>query len=386
MFSAVLSQRFDPGGGIDGEWSLGALYNTNEKDGLFLGPPGAFGGLGTEDDIFADTRLDERRLEARISLRKVDGAHSYYGELATANVKAIESEQFINLDPATNLPSATPNEFPAPVDPGTVRKSLSLVLQDEYRIDDMTTLTTGLRIDDYQRIGEHISPRIALVWRYSDEHVFKSQLARAFRPPSLIEEGGAIGMSIDPEINDTLEFGHIHERGDRVLRNTIYFTRLDDLIWFQDSPPFGYRNVGSQELFGYEVELEQALDANCDIHASLSLQDYADEGLTGEAPWMLKLGIGYALAPLTDLYVQLNAISERERADGDTRDDFDQSTQLDIALRRRNLAGVGGLDLRAGIRNLLDERLEYPAPAGTYPGDYPYSDGAELWLQLVYRP
>ncbi len=101
---------------------------------------------------------------------------------------------------------------------------------------------------------------------------------------------------------------------------------------------------------------------------------------------MLKLGVGYALAPLTDLYLQLNAIAERERADGDARGDFDQTTQLDIALRRRNLAGVGGLDLRAGIRNLLDERLEYPSPAGTYPDDYPYSDGAELWLQLVYRP
>ncbi len=385
-FSAVLTRNFGFGDGIDGAWTLGALYNRSDKDGLFLGPPEAFGGLAGDADVFADSVLEERRLDAKVSLRAVRGAHTWYGELSGALVKALESEQSGNLDPDNpNLISPTINDLPTPVDAGDERRSISLVLQDEYRIDALTTLTTGLRLDDYEHVGEHLSPRIALVHRYDDNHVFKTQLARAFRPPSLIEEAGAIG-DIDPEINDTIEFGHIFERGDRVLRNTLYYTRLDDLIWFQDSPPFGYRNVGSQELTGYEVELEQTLAPDWDLNASLSLQDYADEGLPGETPWMLKLGIGYTLAPLTDLYVQLNAIGERDRAEEDARGDFEQTARLDLALRRRNLAGVGGLDLRAGIRNLLDERLEYPSPADTYPGDYPYSDGALIWLQLVYRP
>ena len=384
--AAVITRNFELGGGIDGALTLGALYNKSDKDDLFLGPPEAFGGLPGDADVFADSLLEERRLDAKLSLQSVRGAHTLYGELSGASVKALESEQFGNLDPTNpNLISPTINELPTPVDEGDERGSVSLVLQDEFRIDAMTTLTSGIRLDDYERIGEHLSPRIALVYRHDDNHVFKTQLARAFRPPSLLEEAGAIG-DIDPETNDTLEFGHIFARGDRVLRNTIYYTRLDDLIWFQDSPPFGYRNVGSQELVGYEVELEQKLGPYWHLQASLSLQDYADEGLPGEAPWMLKLCIDHSLAPLTDLHLQLNSVAERDRADGDTRDAFDQTTRLDIALRRRNLSGIGGLDLRAGIRNLLDERLEYPSPAGTYPGDYPYSDGAELWLQLVYRP
>lgn len=385
-FSTVITRNFELAGGIDGALTLGALYNRSDKDDLFLGPPEAFFGLPGDADVFVDSLLEERRLDARISLQAVRGAHTLYGELSGALVKVLDSEQSGNLDPNNpDIISPTINDLPTPVDEGDERGSVSLVLQDEFHIDAMTTLTSGIRLDDYERIGEHLSPRVALVYRHDDNHVFKAQLARAFRPPSLLEEAGAIG-NIDPEINDTLEFGHVFARGDRVLRNTIYYTRLDDLIWFQDSAPFGYRNVGSQRLAGYEFELEQRLGPYWDLQASLSLQDYADEGLPGEAPWMLKLSIDHALAPLTDLHLQLNSVAERDRAEGDARDAFDQTTRIDIALRRRNLAGIGGLDLRAGISNLLDERLEYPSPANTYPRDYPYSDGAALWLQLVYRP
>ena len=386
MFSATIARNFRLGSDIDAEWSLGAIQLTTDKDDLFRGRPEAFGGTASDDDVYADSLLEERRFEAMLSLQTVRGAHSLYGELSAADIEVTESEQFINLDPLTRLPSPTVNEFDAPVDEGTKRRMTSLVVQDEYRINDRTTLTSGLRFDDYQRVGKQLSPRIALVWRESERHVYKAQLARAFRPPSLIEEQGAIGKGIDPESNDTIEFGHVYRRADLALRNTVYYTRLEDLIWFQDSPPYGYRNIDSQKLVGYEVELTRDLGVDWQIDASLSLQDYADEGPAGMAPWMLKIGVGRALAPLTDVHLQLNVISERERADGDSRDDFERTNRLDLALRRRNLGGIGGLDLKVGIDNLLDERLEHPAPADTYPADYPYSDGASFWLQLVYRP
>ena len=62
------------------------------------------------------------------------------------------------------------NDFPGPVDDSQDRSSISLVLQDEY--PDATpslTLTTGLRYDDYEDIGSNLSPRIALVWRKSNQ-------------------------------------------------------------------------------------------------------------------------------------------------------------------------------------------------------------------------
>ncbi|HIJ35611.1 MAG TPA: TonB-dependent receptor, partial [Gammaproteobacteria bacterium] len=39
------------------------------------------------------------------------------------------------------------------------------------------------------------------------------------------------------------------------------------------------------------------------------------------------------------------------------------------------------LNLRAGVRNLLDDAVVYPAAAGTYAADYP-QQGRTWWLRL----
>ena len=260
------------------------------------------------------------------------------------------------------------------------------MLQDEYRIDDSLTLTTGLRYDNYEDIESAVSPRIALVWRYSENHVFKTQYARAFRPPSLIETGGKLESAIDPEINDTIELGHIYLETGFTLRNTIYYTQLEDLIVFQDSAPFGYLNTDSYDLLGYELEVERSVTDDWEVLASLSLQEYRDDELPAAAPWMLKLGIGYTYSPSTSLHLQVNSTAAREREAGDTRDDFEQTTQADITLRTLNVFDVTGLDLRWGVANLLGDEIAYPAPADTYTDDFPTSQDELLWLQLLYRP
>jgi iron complex outermembrane receptor protein len=386
VVSVAVRQPYNLGEGLGGEWSLGALQNDIEKNELFLGVAEAFGGIGGEDDIFADSRVTERRYEAMVNLQYDGDRHTLFGELSASDLEVTESEQFINLDPVTNLPSSSINEFPGPVDDSQDRGAISIVLQDEFRIDDSLTLTSGLRYDNYEDIDSALSPRIALVWRRSENHVFKTQLARAFRPPSLLETGGALESSIDPETNDTLEFGHIYLADGLAVRNTIYFTQLNDLIVFQDSAPFGYLNMGSSELRGYELEVESRLASKWDMVASLSLQDDVDDELPAVAPWLLKLGLGYRLTPLTGLYLQLNSIAARERADGDSRGDFEQTSQLDATLRSENLLGVPGLDLRLGVINLLGEEIAYPAPSGAYPDDYPTSQDALLWAQLRYQP
>ena len=171
-----------------------------------------------------------------------------------------------------------------------------------------------------------------------------------------------------------------------MLRNPLYFTHLDDLIMFQDEVPFGYKNGDSFSLRGYELEVEKAIARQWNLVGSLSLQDYVGDALPAAAPWMIKLGVDYELRPLTTIHLQLNSIAEREREDGDPRSDFEQTNQLDASLRSRNFLDVGGLDFRIGLSNLLDEELKHPAPAASYAGDYPYSEGSLLWVQLIYQP
>jgi iron complex outermembrane receptor protein len=386
LLSASLSQPFSVAENLGGKWFLSAVENKTEKNQLFLGTAENFGGFGNEDDIVADSNLEEQRLEAKMNLQFDGSEHTLFTELSVANIEVTESEQSINIDPITRTPTAMMNKFPGPVDDSEDRNSISLVLQDEYRIDTRLTLTTGLRYDDYEDIGSNLSPRIALVWRQSSRHIFKTQLARAFTPPTLLETGGSLKSSIDPETNDTLEFGHIYHGSDLIVRNTVYFSRLDDLIVFQDSAPFGYKNVDSVDLRGYELEAEKSIGSKWEFIGSLSLQDYLDDELPAAVPWMFKLGTEYRIRPLTAVHVQINSFGKRDRAEVDTRSDFEQTSQVDISLRSKNFLDVSGLDFRLGIRNLLDETLEYPAPVDTYARDYPYSDGAMLWAQFSYRP
>ena len=386
LLSARIGQPFSIAERLDGGWSFSGSQISSEKNQLFLGVAEAHGGLGNEDDIYADSDLTEQRLEARVNLQYDGDRHKLFTELSAVDISISESERVANLDPTTRLPSPTFNEFPGPVNDSQERSSLSVVLQDEYRIDERLTLTSGLRYDDYEDIGSNLSPRIALVWRRSDNHVFKTQLARAFRPPSLLETGGAIESSIEPETNDTVELGYIYHSPQLVLRNTLYYTRLDDMIVFQEFPPLGYKNSGASELWGYELEVEKSIATRWNLVGSLSLQDHADDAPAGFASWMLKLGTEYRMMPLTSLHLQVNAISSRERAQGDPRSDFEQSIRADLMLRRQNLLGVEGLGLRLGLRNLFDETLEHPSPEDSYPGDYPYSGGTTIWAQITYQP
>lgn len=386
ILSADISQSFDIDDTLTAGWSLNLLRNSTEQNELFLGTAQAFGGFGGEDDIVADTLLEEERLEARLHADYGSGRHQWLAELIFSDIEVTESEQFINLDPVTNLPTTGLNEFPGAVDESADRSAVSLVLQDEYRYDERLTLTAGVRYDDYEDIDANVSPRIALVWRRSEQHIYKAQFSRAFRPPSLVETGGSLEVEIDSETNDSLEFGHIYSNADLILRNTIYYSHLDDLIVFQDFAPFGYFNAGSSDLYGYELEVEKKFGNRWDIVSSLSLQEYADDELPGSAPWMLKLGTAYQVRPLTVLHLQLNSIAERARAPGDPRSDFEETTQLDATLRTQNFLDVDGLSLRLGIVNILDDELKHPAPADTYADDYPYSDGALLWAQIIYQP
>jgi len=386
VISADISQNFRVDEQFRGDWSLSLLRNSTEQNQLFLGTAENYGGLGSEDDIVSDGLLEEQRIEGRVRLQYALERHDLMAEVVLANLEVTSSERFINLDPASGLPSGSMNEFPVLVDESEQRRLASLVLQDEFHIGDRSTLTTGLRFDDYEDIGSNLSPRISLVWRQSDQQIFKAQLARAFRPPSLIETSGSVKSSIDAETNDTIEFGHIYNDAGLVLRNTLYYSRLENLIMFQETPPYGYINGDSYSVRGYELEVEKDIAHRWQLVGSLSLQDYVGKALPGAAPWMIKLGAGYELGALTSVHLQLNSIAGRERGNGDARDDFEQTNRLDLSLQSRNLGDVGGLDLRAGISNLLDEQLKHPAPADTYPDDYPYSAGATLWLQLSYQP
>ena len=175
---------------------------------------------------------------------------------------------------------------------------------------------------------------------------------------------------------------------DLIVRNTVYFSRLDDLIDVPGRRPDEATKTPTRPICAVtNSKLEKSIGTEWKFIGSLSLQDYDDDELPPAVPWMFKLGTEYRFMPLTLQSICRSTASVNATARKSIlRSDFEQTTQVDISLRSRNFLDVEWPRFPLGIRNLLDETLKYPAPVDTYADDYPYSDGAMLWAQFSYRP
>ncbi len=373
---------------LTGSVSLTELVNETEKNAQFLGVAPVYGGFSSQDDIVSDVDQQERRTTWTVNLNYDLGEHNIYSEISLAEISVEKFRQYINLDPVTELPVTRLHEFPAPVAEGEERKIKSLVLQDEYAINESTTLTAGLRYDDFNNEYNNVAPRVALVWILSKQNILKYQFAEAFRPPSLRESGGSIDGKLTPEINRTSEFSYIYNSDDTLIKNTIYYSEIKDYIRFMDIAPIGYTNIGGAELSGLEVEVRKNLSHSLTLGSNITLQKSKDlttgEALYGSTPLIVSSNVDYQINSSTKIDFQVKILSDQVREITDTRPDLDSVTVADITLTKNKLLNVDDLTLRAGIRNIFEQETRYLAPANTYTDDYLINKDATFWFELVY--
>lgn len=68
-------------------------------------------------------------------------------------------------------------------------RSQGVFTQYQRQLNDATALTLGLRYDDYDNLGKHASPRLALVHQIDSVQTIKLLYGEAYRAPSLSEMG-----------------------------------------------------------------------------------------------------------------------------------------------------------------------------------------------------
>ncbi|MDH5763033.1 MAG: TonB-dependent receptor, partial [Nitrospinota bacterium] len=267
----------------------------------------------------------------------------------------------------------------------------SVTLQDEYHVNQDIGLTLGLRWDHYDDVGDRLTPRIAGVYRLTDHHIIKLQYAQAFRPPTFLEmytQNNPIvsgNPNIRPATIDTLEAGYIYKGEKILLRSTLFYSELDDLIIRQGGQ---YLNSGGAIQHGLELELEQEITSRFKLTSNLTLIETEDrvtnEHVEGSANLLANFGVNYL--PIEDLMfnVQYRYVGHRHRAAGDTREELGGYNNVDFTANWFKPFGGQGWTLRGGVRNLFDEDIYYAAPANTYPADYP-SPGISFWAQLSYE-
>ena len=318
---------------------------------------------------------------------------------AEAAFEVLKVESVSNTRSVLGQPSVKGPNQSALVLPGSRREIVSLTLQDQWSITPALDLTLGVRRDNYSDHVAHTSPRVALLWRSADHHIFKAQYAEAFRPPTLAEanpgEQSPAGKSPDlrEEVINSAELSYIYRTSDKRLRTTLFNTLVSDQIEYflrpGDSPV--WRNRSDIESRGVEWEWQQRFAHGWQWEFNLTwlkARDFLDDdkelfgssSLVGNSPliWQQSGTVRHTLS--------VHGVEEREgyeppsantsnssgSGSGNTvqqprSDSYPAYVLLDYALNWRDVASVQGMDLTLACINLTDAEYRSPATPNHFP-------------------
>lgn len=374
-------------------WSRNEIYTDMEE----ILPPGTPSFINPDliftDGAYREYFYRETNWEAESSLdwdRWLN--HHWRLDLAVSRSHIDDAWGRGNIDPLTLEPLPEMTYFPGDqsfVQQGASRTSYSLALQDQYQVTDRLDLIAGLRYDRYSDIGDSLSPRLAGVWQPFDGHILKLQYAEAFFPPGMGQVYAVTPpespIPTDSEQIATLEFSYIFRRARTVARTTLYRSKLDDLIVYENG---GFINRGRISLYGVEAEWEQGFAQDWKLSANLSYTDTKDEemggSLAGSAHWLSNLTLAYRWHPNLILTGHWRFVGDRDRGAGDPRT-VPLAGYHDLAVNLNWFDVLTpGLTLRLGVDNLLSNDIRSPAPSETYREDYPLLQNRRWWTQLSY--
>jgi outer membrane receptor for ferrienterochelin and colicins len=269
---------------------------------------------------------------------------------------------------------------------GVDRGNYSLSVQDQITLNDRLSLTVGLRFDDYDDVGELLTPRVAGVYRLAEHHVIKAQYSEGFRAPTFWElyETGDGNENLDFEVIRTVELAYIYRRPKAVGRLTFYYSKIDNGIYVNQD--LSYENIADIESKGVEVEWEQQLFEQFRWLANLSYIDTWDERAgdlagnrsLGVADWLGNLA--FFVQPLPSVLVtgRLLYVGDRHAPEGWV----DGYETVDLSVSGMDLA-IKGLTLRAGVKDIFDKTIIYTTqrPTGLFEDEF---RGRTFWMQASY--
>lgn len=281
--------------------------------------------------------------------------------------------------------------------PGFTRRLTSVTLQDQWQAGESVEVTFGLRHDDYDDWGSHTAPRLALVWRYQDQHIFKFQYADAFRPPTFrqLYPGTLVQPSSPSEESlQSMEMSYIFRESGSRFRATLFYTEVEDLLEFFLEPPNPpiYRNRGELETTGLELEWEEKIDRDLDLFANLSFVDAEDKldtdsKLTGSVNWLANFGVQWNATETMKHAFQLRLVGEQEsweeQRDGQPPQVYDGHELMNYTFTLDKPFAVDKLKLRFSIDNVAEKTYSISPNPPKYPAGLPLGQRT-IWLSLNY--
>nr|WP_289072580.1 ligand-gated channel protein [uncultured Halomonas sp.] len=284
----------------------------------------------------------------------------------------------------------------------------ALFVEDEWMLTDAWALTGGLRLDDDDNYGSHLSPRLYSVWNMTPEWTLKGGVSTGYRSPNLreitpnwgqVSRGGNIygNPDLEPETSLNKEIALLYGN-DAGLNGslTLFHNDFEDKITRIACPidicrdganDFGsdptYRvNVDDAVTQGVEASLSAPLSDTLALTASYTFTDseqksgeYAGEPLTQLPRHQVSASLDW------DVNARLSQWTKVTYRGEESQPTTGPSQSAIVAPSYTFVdAGIGyqlndSTTVNAGIYNLFDERITYD--------EYGYvDDGRRVWLGL----
>lgn len=163
---------------------------------------------------------------------------------------------------------------------GVERQAWSLFVEDVYQATDRLTLTAGVRLDDYDGFGRHVTPRLYANYMLTPEWTLRAGIGRGFKAPTLRQVTGQYCMttggsslpigplcgnpSLEPEESTTQEVGIRYDGlAGRVFGLTLFNNDFENKVVSYDSgevdpvdpsrPLYVYDNIDKVRIRGVEL-------------------------------------------------------------------------------------------------------------------------------------
>ena len=161
----------------------------------------------------------------------------------------------------------------------------ALFAEDEWMLPGNVSVTGGLRLDDDENYGSHVSPRLYGVWGMAPRWTLKGGVSTGFRSPSLREitpdwgqtsRGGDVygNPDLEPETSVNKELGLYFNAGRDLQANvTVFHNDFKDKITRIACPPSvcpgGPNQFGSDPT--YRVNVDEAVTRGVEAAVSTTL-------------------------------------------------------------------------------------------------------------------
>lgn len=284
----------------------------------------------------------------------------------------------------------------------------ALFAEDEWLLTDTWALTGGMRLDDAENYGSHISPRLYSVWNLTPDWTLKGGVSTGFRSPNLREvtadwgqtsRGGDVygNPDLEPETSLNKELALLYANDAGVSGGLTLFhndfkdkiTRIacpegvcaDEPNQFGSDPTYRI-NIDEAVTQGVEASVAAPLSEAVELTASYTFTDseqkngeYAGEPLTQLPRHQVSATLDWQVSSKLRQWTKVTYRGEESQpTTGPSQSAIVAPSYTFVD------AGVGyqlneTTQLNAGIYNLFDEAIDYD--------EYGYvEDGRRVWLGL----